>query len=277
MLRWSVSNPPCADAFDDVTVLLNDLPTKANAGADRTVCTNTILLDANLPINGSGQWKLISGSGSLTSQNAPSVNVLDLGVGLNQFAWEITFRNCPASIDTIAVNVDALPTSAKAGFDLETTLNSVYLQANVPEVGIGNWSLLSGTGTFDNENNAGTQFTFASEGASYLLWSISNGVCPVSTDTVRVLKNGLFVPELITPNNDGNNDLLFINVAQDVDNVKIEIFNRWGTLVYKNLNYKNDFVGKNNEGVELTDDTYFVLLSIPTYKVHTGYLVISRK
>ncbi len=277
VLRWTISNAPCTDSYDEVSISFGQLPTKANSGTDRSICSTTVVLLANTPLFGSGHWKLISGTGSLSSSTAAAVSVSDLSVGLNEFTWEITAPACPASVDTIAVRVDALPTKANAGEDSETTLNTVELKANVAITGLGKWTLLGGVGSFANEKNPLSVFNFGADGTAYLIWTIENGVCPASSDTVIVVKNPLFVPELITPNGDGDNDNLMVNVAREVDNVKLEIFNRWGALVYSSKNYKNEFVGKNAEGVDLADDTYFVLLAIPDYKVHTSYLIIKRK
>ena len=47
-----------------------------------------------------------------------------------------------------------------------------------------------------------------------------------------------FVPNVFTPNNDGINDYWFINLGDDVTNVRVNIYNRWGQLVYTSTHYE---------------------------------------
>ncbi|MBC7450672.1 MAG: gliding motility-associated C-terminal domain-containing protein [Cytophagales bacterium] len=57
----------------------------------------------------------------------------------------------------------------------------------------------------------------------------------------------IFVPNLITPNGDYKNDRFEIRDLPE--GTYLEIFNRWGDLVYKNENYKNDWKGENQNAV----------------------------
>jgi gliding motility-associated-like protein len=84
-------------------------------------------------------------------------------------------------------------------------------------------------------------------------------------------------PELITPNNDGNNDYLYFNLAEYNSNLTVEVFNRWGKTVYKNNDYKNEFNGISLNGEELPEDTYFVILADTEKKIYSGYFLLKRK
>jgi len=56
------------------------------------------------------------------------------------------------------------------------------------------------------------------------------------------------LPKVITPNGDGLNDNFKINLG--IEPVSLEIYNRWGALVFKDNNYKNNWDGKNlNAGI----------------------------
>ena len=276
-LAWTISNASCIPSFDEVAVVFYEPPTLAKLGADEIVCGNTITLVANSPVIGTGTWSRISGAGDLIAINSPTTLVTNLNYGLNEFVWKISTTNCPASADTIGVLGDEVPSQAIAGNDLETALDRINLDAETPLVGIGKWSLLSGPGIFDDEFNPKTGFTFVSNGQSSLLWTVSNGVCKPFSDTIVVNKLGFLVPEIITPNNDGNNDYFYLLQADYFSDIKLDVYNRWGSLEYSNSNYKNEFNGKNSKGVDLADDTYFILLSIPGQNVYTGYLIIKRR
>ncbi|MFN5652158.1 MAG: gliding motility-associated C-terminal domain-containing protein, partial [Flavobacteriia bacterium] len=44
---------------------------------------------------------------------------------------------------------------------------------------------------------------------------------------------------------------------EDYDQVSIQIFNRWGNLIYDNDNYQNDWNGTDMSGKALEEGVYF--------------------
>lgn len=87
----------------------------------------------------------------------------------------------------------------------------------------------------------------------------------------------------ISPNQDGINDYFEISCIQNYPQTKLEIYNRYGSLVYKNNNYDNTFNGYANVsgtfgGKELPSGTYFYTLQFSdgvTAK-KSGWLYIMR-
>ena len=63
----------------------------------------------------------------------------------------------------------------------------------------------------------------------------------------------------MTANGDGTNDALIITNWEDYDKVSLTIFNRWGNIVYENDDYKNDWMGIDKGGKQLTEGVYFYL------------------
>ena len=81
------------------------------------------------------------------------------------------------------------PTIANAGQD--QTLCGVLttnLAGNVPAIGTGTWSQISGPGviTFTNVNDPLTSITASTAGTYVLRWTITNGTCLASTDDVTI-------------------------------------------------------------------------------------------
>ena len=60
----------------------------------------------------------------------------------------------------------------------------------------------------------------------------------------------VFIPNIITPNGDGINDR-FELILQPNYKVEMKVYSRWGSLVYLNDDYQNDFYG-----TELADGVY---------------------
>ena len=85
------------------------------------------------------------------------------------------------------------------------------------------------------------------------------------------------VPQAISPNGDGYNDQWFLDCfAANTGIDKVEIFDRRGVLVYEKFNYTNEFVGKNNNGVDLPAASYFYFIKLKDGKKLTGWLYIAR-
>ncbi len=88
------------------------------------------------------------------------------------------------------------------------------------------------------------------------------------------------VPVGISPNNDGLNDKFVIENLKPTDKVRIEIYNRWQSLVFRDTNYKNNFDGiGNQQGLvnnNLPDGTYYYILHFNDSKPVTGYIIINR-
>lgn len=67
----------------------------------------------------------------------------------------------------------------------------------------------------------------------------------------------IVVPNIITPNGDGSNDVFKIKNSEDYDHIELQIFNRWGNLIYENTDYKDDWNGVTQDGAPLSEGVYF--------------------
>jgi gliding motility-associated-like protein len=55
-----------------------------------------------------------------------------------------------------------------------------------------------------------------------------------------------YIPEGFSPNGDNVNDVLEIIALEDYPNHSLNVYNRWGNIVYKAAPYKNDWNGNNS-------------------------------
>ena len=105
--------------------------------------------------------------------------------------------------------------------------------------------------------------------------TVINGLCAVyDTLTIYVYSDEsqfcntepIFIPEGFSPNGDGSYDVFAILNLNGL-NANVQIFNRWGNLVYANENYQNDWTGIANQGLvvygeELPAGTYYYIIQI---------------
>ncbi len=86
----------------------------------------------------------------------------------------------------------------------------------------------------------------------------------------------------MTPNGDGKNDVLVLEGLDKSPNNNIQIFNRYGILVYSKSNYQNDFDGTSNRQSVINRDSrlesgiYFYIITLDDLRrKHQGYLYIA--
>ena len=71
------------------------------------------------------------------------------------------------------------------------------------------------------------------------------------------------IPTAITPNNDGFNDSWIIDKLAPYSKVEIEIFSRWGTLIWKSEpGYSVPWDGKDMSGNDVPMDSYHFVIKL---------------
>ncbi len=190
VFEWVVFNGTCPDSRDTVIVIVDSLPTVANAGPDDTICNSSYTFTANTPTVGGGAWNVITAGVGIAPPTQPTATATLMQNGQNIFEWTITNGTCPSSRDTIVIIVDSLPTAANAGLD-DTICSSTYtLGGNIPGVGTGQWSGVGGSSiTTPTSPTSATTGMHAGQHVYY--WTITNGTCPPSSDTVVIQVDSL--------------------------------------------------------------------------------------
>ncbi|QHS60205.1 T9SS type B sorting domain-containing protein [Chitinophaga agri] len=85
----------------------------------------------------------------------------------------------------------------------------------------------------------------------------------------------LFIPNVVTANGDGKNDYFFIRGIEQYPGSELEIYNRWGSQVYRTVNYSNNW-----SGAGLSGGIYYYVLKINmarAVKVYKGYIELIQK
>lgn len=86
---------------------------------------------------------------------------------------------------------------------------------------------------------------------------------------------GMVISNVVTPNSDGKNDYFIVRGIDKYPNSTLNIFNRWGGVVYQDKNYQNSW-----DATGLSEGTYYYRLELnsPTegVKVFKGWVMIIR-
>lgn len=86
------------------------------------------------------------------------------------------------------------------------------------------------------------------------------------------------IPNVITPNGDGENDVWDLIEVPNLEQFDIEIYDRPGTLVYRTSNYLNDWKAETAAGKQLLPGVYFYYLKNRVTELeYRGFIQVIRE
>lgn len=222
---------------------------------------------------------------TITNYSAVTLEKLSLKDDLAQ-----TFSG--ASFTVISVNSVA-PTNF--------TINNAYNGRALTEILIGNNQLLGQqtakiemvvnvklTGTIvDFQNTAFVEATSILDGAKVTDQStdglkpdpiVPADVNPAVPTLIKLSLSIIYIPKGFSPNGDGLYDFFVIKRGFGLQ-VGLEVYNRWGNIVYRSTNYDNTWSGKCTEGIYIGQDlppgTYYYIVNYNSLK-YVGFLTLNR-
>lgn len=262
-ITYSVSAGLCRSASSSSMILaINALPQAPTAANPILYCRNEIA--SPLTATGSNlRWytQAVGGIGAATAPT-PSTNT----IGTSTYYVSQSIAGCESARTSITVTVLAGPI-ANAGPD-KTIISGDEVMLD--GTGIANpvsisWSpntTITGANTYTPRVRPTTTTT-------YVLSIRDNNNCAgIDNVIVNVLPYCIQVMDAFTPNGDGINDRWLVVNSGGIcaTQITVAVFNRYGSPVYKNDNYNNDWTGL-YQGKPIPDGTYYYVVS---YRLVTG-------
>lgn len=104
---------------------------------------------------------------------------------------------------------------------------------------------------------------YPNETTTYFL-SVNNGVCSIVDEVTVFVENQLKIPNTFSPNGDGINDEWEILGIVNFPDVGIQVFNRWGQLVFQTTGYPSDkrWKGTSLGEKELAAGVYYYVINL---------------
>jgi gliding motility-associated-like protein len=266
---WTVVNSTC-NSSDIVRVIFHNLPA-IDAGNDTIVCNGS---NIQLHAQGDGSFRWTPAE-LLSNPDISDPNTISAAT--TTFTVTLTDQFGCKDSDNVVVDVRENPV-ANAGPDqtLEYQFDTTLAASDLGTYETGLWSLISGSGKISDTYNPRTSVTGLSLDKNEFKWTVSNNVCPETSDTIIIIVHDLVIPTLITPNMDGRNDFFKLRGIKTLGQTELTIFNRTGIQVYRNKDYNNDWNGVDSNGNNLPDDTYFFVVKSENGISRSGYIVIRR-
>lgn len=274
IVTFDYTGHSCGKVSADTTFI--DILPEVEIIAEAEICGAQTTIAASTTV-GSGYWtagEMLVFSGETTEQ---FLEVMALDYGAHVITWTAQNHTCTNSVSHELFFFEE-PTTADAGADqLLPFTYQTQLTANTPESGNGTWTAESAAVYFADAHHPQTTVHHLETGKNELTWTITNGNCPVSESRVVIEVLPLKIPDAFSPNGDQINDRYVIEGLNEIGPTSIEVWNRWGQIVFKSNDYQNDWEGHNLNGMELPTDTYFFLLKPQQLEqVFNGFIVIQR-
>lgn len=204
-----------------------------------------------------------------TGESTQNITVSAMG----SYTVTVTDNNTCQNSDSINITVYPLPI-AEAGND-----TSISLGQTITLQGSGGVSYLWSPAASLSNPNIQNPLASPSATTEYIVVVTDANSC-VSSDSVIVtviVDYDFTVSNLITPNGDGYNDFWNIENLAAYPDCEVAVFNRYGQLLFQQVNYTNDWDGT-FQGKLLPDGTYYYVITCPkTDKVAKGHVTILSK
>jgi len=317
----NIESSMCGQAIIAVSVTsVNDLPVANNdiiSTLEDTPLNSTVAANDISSGDGGNVWSLIGAQGGATHG---SVNMQNDGnfsyipranyFGVDVFSYKLcdVDGDCSQATVTITVNPVNNPPVAMAdnfdakenqrlegnilGNDFDIDGDEIILNTIPAQDPMHGTLVLSANGDFIYQpiiDFMGTD--------SFIYQICDNGnpsLCSTAIVTIVVSKDEsceVFVPNSFSPDGDGIHDSFKIRCLYNFDNPIIEIYNRWGNLVFKKDHYGNvDYWGSEGDAwwngrsdnklnignEELPVGTYYYVLKLNNIKALTGFLFLNK-
>jgi len=121
------------------------------------------------------------------------------------------------------------------------------------------WSFGNGTGS----SSPNPSQAYTSNGTYSVMLVAQNAACLDTAYAIIIVESplGIEVPNVFTPNDDGANDLFFVK-THGAREMQLQIFNRWGNLIYEMNDLNASWDGKQSNGSEAVDGVYFYTVQL---------------
>lgn len=225
---------------------------------------------------------------STASTTVPQLFITGAQTGI--YTLVVDMAGCMSAVDSVDVQYEPIPDALNdvASVPFRDSLRNINVMANDFFTGTtASITLVTtpmqGTATVNSDGTINYTPLYSFFGRDSFMYSICDAACPNSCDTAWFIVDvttdfECFIPNAMSPNGDGINDLFNIRCLHEYPNRQLEIFNRWGNLVYKGKG--DDFNGQ-FKGQDLPDGNYFYILKLNDTRYvaddrFTGWLVIHR-
>ncbi|MBN2893256.1 MAG: T9SS type A sorting domain-containing protein, partial [Bacteroidales bacterium] len=161
---WTIINEGC---YDNDQVVITSYYNFAKAGQDTIITDSIYQLQASVLQDMTGIWTLQYGNGTFEDYTDPNTIVENMNYGDNLFRWTATYKGCSDFDDVFVAR------TVSAGEDVIVEGDTVQLNASLPDGAIGEWTVMYGTGFFEDPADPKTLVWDLSPGINIFRWTVT--------------------------------------------------------------------------------------------------------
>jgi len=260
---------------DTVLVTVDALFTVvADAGPDQNLCFGVaVLLDGSLSM-GALTYSWTDDQGTVISTDTTAAPGL-LVAGSHTFTLTVTNGPC-SSTDQVTITVLDLPL-ADAGSDHFIVIGEPVTLGASPTGPQGSTFFWAPDTTLNGGSVANPVANPPTTTWYTVLVTAPNGCQDIDSVLVTVIPE-VVIPSGFTPNGDGWNETWEIDYIDQFPDCEVEIYNRWGELLFESVGYKQPWDGRYSGGLVPVGTYYYVVkLNDPRFPdAYTGPLTVIR-
>lgn len=263
-MSLEVSEKSCNSNTKKITIVVNENPVISYGFDINEGCVplEVSFSNGSTPSNASFLWDF--GDGNTSTVSSP-VHVYTQPGTYDVSLFGETAFGCEGEF-TIPnlINAFPSPTAAFMAIPDVVSFSNPFVQFNDLSINPQFWQWdFDDPGSPDNTSTVqNPSHVFTTDGEFYvtLIVSTDKGCADTTQRKVIVVIDEIVVPNIITPNGDGRNDVFFIENIERLKQSRLIIYNRWGKKVYETDNYQNNWAAESN-----ADGVYYWVLQYKTY------------
>ena len=240
-------------------ILADRIPGKPDVLGDDGVCSNGL---AMLIAKGNSKfydWKIPAEMELLSDQGDDTLIIkVTTESGYIQLSATSSTGKCVEAADSFLLVVNPGPTA-----NFTASINSGYTGENIEfkDSTLGSpveWFWNFGDGSTAASPLVKHRFENVGTYSVEMYVKDENGCIDSSLKIINILE-GISVPNVFTPNGDGKNDFFYIPNS-GIKEYHLQIFNRWGAIMFETRAPEIAWDGRNNFGQECAEGNYYYIL-----------------
>lgn len=280
----SVPPPTVTDACGNTitgtppkVITIKEVPEVVASPNPITICSGETFNATLTPCLGTS---VVSWNGNGTSGTGTSIahTLFNTTTSVSSTNYQVYAVNntCMSDTITLVVNTDPLPVAAFSPAPQPSVINTPTVFNDLSSVYGGttsNWYWSFGDGSFDFTPNPTHTYAIPGIYTACLAMQTSDGCVDTVCQDVTVIPAEMILPNVITPNGDNSNEMLYFKYLEFFGNNNLKIFDRWGQMIYQKENYTNDWIPSS-----ISDGTYYYVLTVESGDMYPGFVqVITSK
>lgn len=266
----NIGSAQCQVVSAPLTLVIAPTPVASASNASSTAtCYGESI---NLKASGGDTYKWTGPNGYTADGPNPIINNATEAM-TGEYQVMVTTGDCPAWA-SVNVQVNAKVT-AGAGPDREI-IHGQSIQLNGQATGDNITYYWTPAHYLNNPNILNPTATPETD-ITYTLHVISPAPCPTQIDNIVNIKvyDNIVISNTFSPNSDGINDTWQIAALDTYPNSSVQVYDRYGALVFQSKGYPRPWDGSSKNG-KLSAGTYFYRIDLKNGTIYSGWVLLMR-